>query len=120
MYERRWDNFDLAGLTFIDPSFDPSEQGPQSGEDLYNTSTLETDLSFSLSGSDIEDISASISVIKGAVNSNGSGLQQLAGYEGLGKGAGAGGTYMIFELRSTGNSAAEAVAVTASEYRVVP
>ncbi len=118
IYHRRWDGFSNFGLTF-QSSYDPLVDSQQTGEDLYDTNTLGVDMNFDISGAAFETIESTISIIKSpGAKSRGSGVQQLSGYEGLGKGLGAGGAHLIYEVRSTGVSAAEAVAVTATEYRV--
>lgn len=121
IYHRSWDAFNVAGLswtTLYDPSTDSLD--PLT-ENLYDTSSLGVDMNFTLSGTGVEVASSNISIAKSpGVKSTGSAFQQLSGYEGLGKGAGAGGIHLIYEVRSTGLSAGNAVTVTASEYRVVP
>ncbi len=121
IYHRRWDGFETNGLTYED-GYNPSTDIPEDGvEDLYTSTSLITDMTYDIFGENIETIEAGISILKSpGAKSRGSGLQQLSGYEGLGKGAGAGGIFLVYELRSTGQSAAQAVAVTASEFRIVP
>ena len=120
LYNRQWDGFAVAGASY-DPAYNPNTDKIQGGENLYKTNTLGVDVEYDYSGTSVETIEADINIIKSqGVKSRGSGLQQLAGYEGLGKGAGAGGVHVIYEIRSTGFGPAEAEAVTASEFRVIP
>ncbi len=120
VYHREWQGFNNNGLTY--PSlYDPLQDSLGGSENLYDTSTLTPDMEYVVTGTDIARIEADINIIKSpAIRSQGSGLQQLSGYEGLGKGAGASGVYLIYELRSEGGGAADAVATTASEYKVIP
>jgi len=118
MYDRQWDGLTINGLT-IPSGYDPFSDVLKTGEDLYNSSSLEVDLNFDLSSTAVETIDAEINVIKAeGVQLNKSALNQLSAYEGLGKGAGAGGASILFELRSQGKGPADAVAVTASEFKV--
>jgi len=110
----------ITGLSH-DSDYDPYSDLVASGEDLLDTSSLTVDLEFNLSATDIEDIEADINVLKApAVSAKKSALQQLSGYEGLGKSAAEGGTHIIFEIRSTGYGPSRAAAVTASEFKVIP
>lgn len=120
IYHQSWDGLPLSGLTIYN-DYDPSTDGKIDTEDLYDTTSLNNDISYNATGTGIETVTSQISIIKSpGVKSAGSGLQQLSGYEGLGKGAGAGGIHLLYEIRSTGQGAAGAVAVTASEFKVIP
>ncbi len=119
VYAREWEG-NFSGLSW-DENYDPSTDDLETGEDLYSTDTLTVDMEYEVSHASIENIESDISIVKApGVSTGGSGLQQLSAYEGLGKGAGAGGIHLTFEIRSTGRSSDEAVSVTASEYRVFP
>lgn len=123
-----WTGYSDAGfqadeLTNYDPVSDSlstiSINGVEQNENPLDTNQLNVDLNYERSGTNIETIVSDINVIKApAVLNNGAGLQQLAGYDGLGKGLGDGGTTIIFEIRSTSTFGARAV--TATEYKVIP
>ncbi len=120
IYSREWTGLQVSNLTYLS-DYDPATDSVGPNEDLYDTSSLNVDMQYDVSGPYIETIDADINIVKApGARSKGSGLQQLSGYEGLGKGAGAGGVHLIYEIRSTGEGASGAVAVTASELRVVP
>lgn len=115
--------FEASALKTYDPVSDVlskiSVNGVEQLENPLDTNQLNVDLSYEKSGANIETIKSDINIIKApAVLNNGAGLQQLAGYDGLGKGLGNGGTTIIFEIRSA--STAGAFAVTATEYKVIP
>lgn len=118
-YHRQWEGVDDTGLV-IPGDYDPTVDVLQTGEDLYDTSTLAVDMTYELQSESIEVMQAAINIVKApGINSSGSGLQQLAGYEGLGKGAGSGSMFLLYEIRSSGFGPSNAKAVTASEYKVV-
>ena len=117
VYDRRWDGFNINGLE-IPATYDPSTDGLAAGESLYDTSSLNVDFSFNLSAENVEPIASNINIIKAdGVQKGKSSLNQLSGYEGLGKGAGSGGVHLLYEIRSQGAGPAKAAAVTASEYK---
>ncbi len=121
VYHREWLGFESNGLTHFATNYDPLKDKIGTDENIYDSSTLTPDMEYVVTGTDIVRIEADINIIKSpAIRSQGSGLQQLSGYEGLGKGAGASGVYLIYEFRSEGGGAADAVATTASEYKVIP
>lgn len=128
IYQRSWSGFSALGLDpaeNYDPSIDElgkiTINGSEVNESLLDTNKLNIDLTYNLSGTNIETINSNINIIKGyTVPNYGSGLQQASGYDGLGKGIGAGGAHLLYELRSTGTGASNARAVTATEYRIIP
>lgn len=128
IYNRSWSGFSESGLVppdDYDPSIDElgniNIDGSSATESLLDTSQLNVDLTYTLNTTGIEPISSDINIIKGyTVPNYGSGLQQASGYDGLGKGIGAGGAHLLYEIRSTGTAAGDARAITASEYRVIP
>lgn len=67
-----------------------------------------------------EDISADIFISNlGTINAAGSATAMVSGYEGYGKGSAAGGSYVLFDLRSRGHAASRTEALTGSDVRVV-
>ncbi len=110
----------IAGLSY-DSDYKGDIDKKEDGEDLLDTSTLNVDMRYDVSGSNVEPIAAEMISMKGTgAVSDRAGFQQLSGYEGLGKGAGNGGAQVIYEIRSIGYGGGSAVAVTATEYRVIP
>lgn len=121
IYNRDFTGHGVPGLSYT-TDYDPKTDSVVSGEDLYNTNSLTADMFFDVSDDAIEDLEADISIVKAqGVNTGRSGVQQLSGYRGAGKSAAAGGVHLVYEIRSTGIVAnTKAVAVTASEFRVIP
>jgi len=120
VYNRRWDGLPVTGVSYAS-AYDPIGDDVGLAEDLYDTNSLDLDLNYDVSGTAVETIEADISLLKADPRlADGSGSRQASGYEGLGLGAGGSGTHLIYEIRSKGVGASEAIAVTASEYRVIP
>jgi hypothetical protein len=132
VYEREWNNSIPvpAGLTVYDKDSSGAADmlflGNEVTEDLYDTETMTVDAEYKIDGNadsdynDGGDVNAELVVYKTKnVFAKGSGTAMVAGYEGLGKGAAAGGFNMFFELRGRGQSILGAQSETASEYRVV-
>lgn len=119
VYDLSWPT--VTGLTNKESAYKADLDTLGVDENLLDTSSLDVDMAYAIEGEDIENINADVSLVKapGGINDR-SGMQQLSGYEGLGKGAAAGGVQLIWEIRSQGSGAAGARAVTASEYRVIP
>ncbi len=121
MYNREFSGHGVPGLTYTE-NYDPKTDRITDTENLYSTDTLTADMFFDVSDSTIENMEADISVVKAqGVDTGKSGIQQLSGYKGAGKSAAAGGVHLVYEIRSKGIVAnTKAVAVTASEYRIIP
>lgn len=67
-----------------------------------------------------QDISADIFITNlGTINAAGAATGMVSGYEGYGKGSAAGGSYVLFDLRSRGHAASSTEALTGSDVRVV-
>lgn len=120
LWERTWTGTTLpTGLTYA-ASFDVLEvDGPS--ESRLSTASLDIDMQYNVAASaDGESINSDIYVLKGDVDtSNMSGLQQLSGYHGAGRGAATGGTFLWLELRSVGYSSASAETITSSDFRAI-
>jgi hypothetical protein len=114
-----------AGLTVSNTT----DWGTTNGslEDLYNSTTWVQDMTLSVDGNsdsdfdDDVDQSASLFVYKTVTtHAPGSATAMVGGYEGLGKSAVGGGTWIFFDLRSVGGSAGNSSTVTGSNYRYIP
>lgn len=122
MYDRNWGALPTQlSILDKDTSGDPDLPMEANGgsENIYDSTSLLLDASYSWTGTGNQnDINANIFVLSTpAIIDSGSGAQQLSGYEGLGKGAGAGGGTVFFEIRSLGFGNSGANAITASEFR---
>ncbi len=67
-----------------------------------------------------EDIAADIFITKlASIAATGSATSMVSGYEGYGKGSAAGGSYVLFDMRSRGHAANRTESLTGSDVRVV-
>ena len=55
----------------------------------------------------------------GTITASGAATAMVSGYEGYGKGSAAGGSYVLFDLRSRGHAASRTESLTGSDVRVV-
>lgn len=124
LYHRNWNDFSVPNeLTILDKDgingADPLTENNATGEKIYDQNTLVKDMTYNWTGVDgAKDVKADLYVLRTeAIISSGSGAQQLAGYEGLGKSAGSGGGVIYFEIRSLGRGLNNSNALTASDYR---
>ena len=124
IYEAGWD----AAVPFQYPNLSPEYAGDADGKKI----DIVDDGAFYMSdnpGDDGEgdttmrmrgDIEADVVVQKlMAKLATGGALQVSAGYEGVGKGQGSGGTHLLYNIRSTGIEAKGTVAELAMHYRVI-
>ena len=123
IYEREWQNLPTE-LTVLDKDTDGTPDSPTeengTGESLYNMNSLQQDMAYSWTHSSGDHaIESDIYLVKTQkILEAGAGIQQLSGYEGLGKAAAGGGGAIYYEIRSRGSADRGAQAVTAVEYRV--
>ena len=116
-----------SGVTILDKDSDGNkdmlytENG--AGEDINDVSTLIKDVEVRIDGNgdgdytDKNDIQTDLYVYKARVQfGTGSGAAMMSGYEGLGKGAAAGGGQVYYELRSQGLGTGSAEAWTSSDF----
>lgn len=121
VYNREFSGHEVPGLTYTE-NYNPRTDSVADTENLYDTASMSADMFFDVSHDDIENLEADISIVKAeGVDTGRSGVQQLSGYRGSGKGAASGGVNLLYEIRSIGTVPnTKAVAVTASEFRVIP
>ena len=119
MDERSWDNVTTnIGLSYNN-ALNPLKQNAAT-ENLFETTSLVKDMDFKIDkGTKVSKIESEVYItrIPGVHSVAGMGTQQFAGYDGAGKGLGASGSAIYFELRSRGKGNGGAETVTASEYR---
>jgi len=102
-----------SGLDIKDKDSDGDDDSLAINESLEAVDNPVVDAVYTLdfnnnSVTDAED-SVDISVFNlKTINAPGAGIGQASGYSGLGKGAGAGGTHVFFQVETTGKSAAAA------------
>lgn len=125
VWDRKWNTAALpSGLTVLDKD---SADGPDSPTDengatesLFDMDSLQKDMTYDWTdANNTHSLNSDVYLVKTQkILEAGAGIQQLSGYEGLGKAAAAGGGVIYFEIRSRGASDRGAEALTASEYRV--
>jgi len=123
------DDFDMpTELVIIDPSNNLYEE--DEGLDMADYADGRRDMTYRADGdasgtvSDRsptpEDISADLYITNlGSIQAPGSATSMVSGYEGFGKGAAAGGSYILFDLRSRGHAANRTEALTGTDVRIV-
>ncbi len=127
VYYRNWSDVTLpVGLSLIDSEKDLFVENDSGEAPTMNSGILSTDATMRINGDGRPgyasggDIKGDVSVYKTRVAiANGSGAAMVSGYMGLGKSSANGGAAIFFEVRSTGESALGATAITGSEYRAL-
>jgi len=132
VYERGWPAHIgvPSGFTVLDKDSDGSADklylDNGGSEDLMNHGSLTKDAQYRIDGNsdgdylDGGDINAEVIVYRTeVVPAPGSGMAMVAGYEGLGKAAAAGGVHMHFELRGEGSAITDAKSRVDTEFRAV-
>ncbi len=119
MDERAWDNVTTnIGLSYTS-TLNPLKQNANT-ENLFDTKSLVKDMDFKIDkGTKVSKVESEVYItrVPGVHSVAGMGTQQFSGYDGAGKGLGASGSAIYFELRSRGKGNGGAETVTASEYR---